>query len=102
MRQTAEQTAEHRNRVFVDGYLSGERGELQSAREVSTLYPTLAAWEVETYLAGQDDGRSGDRWRLKNMGATLPPRRADHCTHPQQTWCDCDWCRLNHHWTEAR
>ena len=19
--------------------------------------------------------------------------RADHCTHPEQTWCDCDWCR---------
>ena len=17
-----------------------------------------------------------------------------HCTHPEQDWCDCDWCRL--------
>lgn len=20
--------------------------------------------------------------------------RFDHCTHPDQTWCDCDWCRV--------
>ena len=20
--------------------------------------------------------------------------REDHCTHPDQTWCDCDWCRV--------
>lgn len=20
--------------------------------------------------------------------------RNDHCTHPDQKWCDCDWCRL--------
>ena len=20
--------------------------------------------------------------------------RDDHCTHPEQTWCDCDWCRV--------
>jgi hypothetical protein len=20
--------------------------------------------------------------------------RAEHCTHPTQDWCDCDWCRL--------
>ena len=20
--------------------------------------------------------------------------RDDHCTHPEQTWCDCDWCRI--------
>ena len=20
--------------------------------------------------------------------------RADHCTHPNQDHCDCDWCRL--------
>jgi hypothetical protein len=19
--------------------------------------------------------------------------REDHCTHPTQKWCDCDWCR---------
>jgi hypothetical protein len=19
--------------------------------------------------------------------------RNDHCTHPEQAWCDCDWCR---------
>ncbi len=66
---TAERIAAQRNRVFVDGYLSGERGEMQSTREVSTLYPTLTAWEVETYLAGQDDGRRGDQWRIGNMGA---------------------------------
>lgn len=21
-------------------------------------------------------------------------KREDHCTHPEQEWCDCDWCRL--------
>ena len=21
-------------------------------------------------------------------------KREDHCTHPEQTWCDCDWCRV--------
>ncbi len=21
-------------------------------------------------------------------------QRDDHCTHPNQEWCDCDWCRL--------
>jgi len=25
-------------------------------------------------------------------------RREDHCTHPDQTWCDCDWCRIHDHW----
>ena len=20
--------------------------------------------------------------------------RNDHCTHPEQAWCDCDWCRV--------
>lgn len=20
--------------------------------------------------------------------------RKDHCTHPEQQWCDCDWCRI--------
>ena len=20
--------------------------------------------------------------------------REEHCTHPNQAWCDCDWCRL--------
>ncbi len=31
---------------------------------------------------------------------TAAPKRSDHCTHPDQEWCDCDWCRLNHHWIE--
>jgi hypothetical protein len=22
------------------------------------------------------------------------PQRFDHCTHPDQTFCDCDWCRF--------
>lgn len=29
-------------------------------------------------------------------GFTIPtrePSRVDHCTHPEQAWCDCDWCR---------
>ncbi len=26
------------------------------------------------------------------------PGRNDHCTHPTQSWCDCDWCRLHGHW----
>lgn len=21
-------------------------------------------------------------------------KRQDHCTHPEQKWCDCDWCRF--------
>jgi hypothetical protein len=28
------------------------------------------------------------------------PKRSDHCTHPTQSWCDCDWCRINHHWVK--
>jgi hypothetical protein len=31
-------------------------------------------------------------------GFTIPapkaPAREDHCTHPGQKWCDCDWCRV--------
>jgi hypothetical protein len=33
-------------------------------------------------------------------GFTIPPARRkaasreDHCTHPEQHWCDCDWCRV--------
>ena len=33
-------------------------------------------------------------------GFTIPPAarkaptREDHCTHPEQDWCDCDWCRV--------
>lgn len=22
--------------------------------------------------------------------------REEHCSHPEQAWCDCDWCRLVH------
>jgi hypothetical protein len=22
------------------------------------------------------------------------PTRDEHCTHPDQAWCDCDWCRV--------
>lgn len=28
-------------------------------------------------------------------------RREDHCTHPKQAWCDCDWCRINNHWRRS-
>jgi hypothetical protein len=21
-------------------------------------------------------------------------KRETYCSHPDQTWCDCDWCRL--------
>ena len=21
-------------------------------------------------------------------------RRNQYCTHPEQAWCDCDWCRV--------
>lgn len=21
-------------------------------------------------------------------------KREEHCTHPSQEWCDCDWCQL--------
>lgn len=21
-------------------------------------------------------------------------KREEHCTHPEQDWCDCDWCRF--------
>jgi hypothetical protein len=24
--------------------------------------------------------------------------REDHCTNPNQRWCDCDWCRIHNHW----
>ena len=27
------------------------------------------------------------------MANTGTSRRDEHCTHPTQTWCDCDWCR---------
>lgn len=26
--------------------------------------------------------------------APVPLTREQHCTHPDQRWCDCDWCRL--------
>ena len=42
--------------------------------------------------------RNGDSVEFED-GYTIPapsrePRREDHCTHPEQGWCDCDWCRL--------
>jgi len=43
--------------------------------------------------------RSGTVFEFED-GFTIPPAgprepaRADHCTHPGQDWCDCDWCRV--------
>lgn len=28
--------------------------------------------------------------------------RADHCSHPQQNWCDCDWCRFRSSFVEPK
>lgn len=28
-----------------------------------------------------------------SLVAEREPRREDHCTHPEKSWCDCDWCR---------
>lgn len=30
------------------------------------------------------------------------PERAQHCTHPAQAWCDCDWCRYLRAYREGR
>lgn len=27
------------------------------------------------------------------LPAVRAPQRYDYCTHPDQEWCDCDWCR---------
>ena len=27
-------------------------------------------------------------------------QRESYCTWPGRDWCDCDWCRLHHHWTK--
>jgi hypothetical protein len=43
--------------------------------------------------------RSGTEFEFGD-GFTIPPAssrkpaREDHCTHPEQDWCDCDWCRV--------
>jgi hypothetical protein len=43
--------------------------------------------------------RSGTEFEFED-GFTIPPAapkepsREDHCTHPEQNWCDCDWCRV--------
>jgi hypothetical protein len=42
--------------------------------------------------------RSGATFKFRE-GFVIPPakprehRREDHCTHPDQDFCDCDWCR---------
>lgn len=87
--KTATDWAAYRNRLFVDGYLSGERGECQSDREVAAKFPTLTlSWEREVYLCGQDDGRKGDLWRIRNMDAeaVLAERRAPRIPRPEQVW----------------
>ena len=66
---TAKDIRDRRNRCFVDGYISGEHGNMHSARELHALYPSLSALDVEHFLAGEDDGRRRDMWRIENMGA---------------------------------
>ena len=39
---------------------------------------------------GIDPTQEAEREREAKYGW----RRDDHCTHPNQEWCDCDWCRL--------
>ena len=34
-----------------------------------------------------------DKALLDILGPTTLTRDT-HCTHPNQTWCDCDWCRV--------
>lgn len=42
--------------------------------------------------------RTGATFEFED-GFTIPPAprkpaREDHCTHPEQDFCDCDWCRV--------
>ena len=69
MKTTVVDIRARRNRCFVDGYISGEHGNTHTARELHILYPSLSALDVEHFLAGEDDGRRGDLWRIENLGA---------------------------------
>lgn len=68
MTPTTERIIRDRNATFSAGYRSGQLGETSSLRDVLTRYPTMRVMDAETYLNGQEDGRAGDTWRLKNLG----------------------------------
>jgi hypothetical protein len=32
-------------------------------------------------------------WQVSGTSKPAAHTREEHCTHPTQRWCDCDWCR---------
>ena len=71
-------------------------------RNVHTALPATWVW---TRRGGRTWSCRDTRWsprRLDVIDASESGalqiawgyRRAEHCTHPNQNWCDCDWCRV--------
>jgi len=55
-----------------------------------TLYAKAREW----FLTHRDGGTLHFREQFViPAAAPREPRREDHCTHPGQDWCECDWCR---------
>lgn len=79
----------------------------QSGRNaVGHRYSAAAALRQDATISTELFDRLMDgyrRWLVDGVPTDAAPNTRDqHCTHPQQAWCDCDWCRLNGHWQARR
>ncbi len=56
---------------------------------------SVYAERFDWYVSAPDGTRSEfeDGFTI-SPAAPKAPVREDHCTHPAQAWCDCDWCRV--------
>jgi len=48
-------------------------------------------------MGGMDHVKAGEmlgKRRPAGCVCGVDAERAKHCTHPEQEWCDCDWCRV--------
>ena len=95
-------TADERNAAGHAGIEMGRAMARDDWGLVDTLTMQWDAWIAE---ARPDDALSltlirnatyqAEKCRRKPaMKNNEPLTRAMHCTHPEQAWCDCDWCRF--------
>ena len=52
--------------------------------QVAQAYPQFDGMQIAAYCNGVGDAVAGETFRM----------RLCYCTHLNQQWCDCDWCRV--------
>lgn len=81
--------------AFVKGFKLGlKTGEHMSRRDAEAMFPEMCAGEVESLLAGMDDGVAGDFFRVGRLPLTLP-EKVGLVVHCYGKWSRAEWKRID-------